>query len=305
MDIRHFRYFVALAEERSFTKAATRVHISQSTLSHQIRQMENYLGHMLFDRTEGGAFLTAAGRVFLDGARSTLAEFDRSLNALMSLPRKLSGSIEIGVTPSINFSLAPQAVATFMESHPNVQIRIKEHRGRDILDLVQNGRLDLGIGYSLGAIDDLHFEPLFDDELFILVNSRHPFAKLRKLRMADLHGQELVMQPKTCTTRAILDIAFKQAGCEPNIAVEMDSLEGIKALVQKSRIAALTSRLALKSTDDIVAIPVEGPTPIRVPGLIKRASNVSMEVSAFSDMMRKVVAVNIYRARPSAAAHAR
>ncbi|MGE0801635.1 MAG: LysR family transcriptional regulator, partial [Lautropia sp.] len=293
MDIRHFRYFVALAQERSFTRAAAKVHVSQSTLSHQIRQLENDLGHQLVDRTESGVFVTAAGTLFLENANKTLEAFDRALTSVRSLPRKLSGQIEVGVTPSINFDLAPQAVAAFIACHPGVRIKIKEHRGEDILEFVRTGELDLGVAYFLGANEELQFEPLFDDELVVLVNRTHPFSKLKRIRMADLHGQEFVMQPKTCTTRAILDLAFAQAGCEPNIAVEMDSLEGIKGLVRKSQIAALSSRLALKATDDILAIPVEGPTPVRVPGLIKRENNTSMQVSAFSEAMRKVVAANL------------
>lgn len=287
MEIRHLRYFVAVAEERSFTRASNVVHVAQSTLSHQIRQLEDELGHTLFRRTADGVYNTAAGAIFLSSARKALREFDLAIASIRSVPRNLTGKIEVGVTPSVNFDLVPQAVAAFVGQHPGVQVMIEEHCGNDIVAMVRDARLDLGIAYlPESCSEDLSFEPLFDDELFVLVGAFHPFAKRKRLRMIDLHHQDMVMQPKTCTTRRILDDAFALAGSEPNVVVEMDSLAAIKGLIKKSMIAGLVSRLALKSMPDIVAIPVEGPTPVRVPGLIMLKDRPSFVASSFADTVR-------------------
>ena len=122
MELRHLRYFVAVAESLSFTRAAERVHVTQSTLSHQIRQLEDEVGQVLFDRLGKKVFMTEAGQLFLAHAQRALREVDAGLALLRPEAGGLSGQLRIGATHTFNIGLIPECVALFLARHPTVKL---------------------------------------------------------------------------------------------------------------------------------------------------------------------------------------
>jgi molybdate transport repressor ModE-like protein len=125
VEVRHLRYFVAVAEEGSFTAAARRVHISQQVLSAQIQQLENILGVQLLDRSSRGASVTAAGASFLDGARSTLAELDRAASAARNSAQAIQGVLPVGLNVAAGGELPTRLLAAFQQEEPGVEIRLR------------------------------------------------------------------------------------------------------------------------------------------------------------------------------------
>jgi LysR family cyn operon transcriptional activator len=126
MELRHLRYFVALAEYLSFTRAAARVHVTQSTLSHQIRQLEEELGQPLFDRIGKKVVTTEAGELFLAYAVRALKEVDHGIAMLKPGAAGLSGQVRVGTTHTFNIGLIPECVAQFLARHPLVRVRVEE-----------------------------------------------------------------------------------------------------------------------------------------------------------------------------------
>lgn len=132
MELRHLRYFVALAECLNFTRAAERVHVTQSTLSHQIRQLEEEVGKRLFDRVGKRVLMTEAGELFLGHAASALKEVDQGLSALKESASGLTGQLRVGATHTFNMGFIPECVAAMLLRHPTVNVTVSELTADDI-----------------------------------------------------------------------------------------------------------------------------------------------------------------------------
>ena len=157
MELRHLRYFDALAEALNFTRAAQRLHVTQSTLSHQIRQLEDELGYPLFDRTTKKVAMTEAGEVLRSHMVPALQQIDRGVQALRDAPPTLQGSIRLGTTHSFNTRLVPQCVSTFLGVAPTTHVSVAELSARNIVRGLTSAKLDLGVSYQFqeGALRGL------------------------------------------------------------------------------------------------------------------------------------------------------
>ncbi len=303
MELRHLRYFVALADCRSFTQAAARAHVTQSTMSHQIRQLEDEVGHPLVDRIGRKVALTEAGQSFLNAAIRALQEVDAGLALLRPSASRLVGQVRVGATHTFNQALIPECVALFLARHPNVRICVEELSAAEIGTQLRAGLLDLGIAYQPGEPEGFTFEPLFHEEMVLVVGSTHPLAGRRRIRMVELHRQPLVMLPLRYATRVLLDECFAACGAEPAVLVEMSSVAPMIALVHRSPVAAIVAASALpRGMQGVVAVPIESPTPVRTPGLLWAAGATKGALAqAFSTIVRRTALRRRVRTGSSAA----
>src|SRR5581483_5622187 len=244
MELRQLRYFVALAEELSFTRAAAKMHISQSTLSHQIRQMEDELGQPLFDRLGKKVAITDDGEALLASATRALREVDAGLRLMKSAPDPLVGTLRVGATHTFNVKLIPECLALFLEKHPAVRVVVREMFASEVVRQVESGELDLGITYEPERHTKLAFEALYVEEMILAVGSEHAFAGRRKVRGIELHRMRMILPTRSSSTRRIIDEALQTVGAEPIVVAEMDSLAATIELVRRSDLAAIISRLA-------------------------------------------------------------
>ena len=271
MELRHLRYFVALAEYLSFTRAAERVHVTQSTLSHQIRQLEEEVGQPLFDRIGKKVVTTEAGELFLGFAARALKEVDHGIAMLRPGNSKLTGQLRIAATHTFNIGLIPECVALFLARHPTVQVCVEELPAEKISGRLLAGELDLGIAYRPTSPSALWFEPLYDEEMVLVVSTSHPFAGRKRIRMVELHQQRLVLLPAYFATRGLLDDCFKASGAEPLVVAEMSAIAPMLGLVSRTAIASIVASNAVPdSMSGLEVIPIESPTPIRTPGILWR-----------------------------------
>ncbi|WP_066270338.1 LysR substrate-binding domain-containing protein [Hydrogenophaga palleronii] len=289
MELRHLRYFAALAASLSFTRAAEKVHVTQSTLSHQIRQLEEELGTALFDRVGKKVVLTDAGETFLAYATRALKEVDQGVGALKAEEEALQGRVRVGATHSSNLGFIPQCVALFMQQHPTVHMAVQELSADNIVSQVRSGDLDLGIAYRPTALSGLVFEPLFNEEMVLVVGPGHPLFKRRRVRMVELHRQALVLLSPEFATRTLLDECFVASGAEPRVLAEMNTVGPMLSLVERMPIATIVSGSVVPQGSVLRAIPIESPTPIRTPGILRRKSDhPSPEARSFSAIVRKL-----------------
>jgi LysR family cyn operon transcriptional activator len=193
MELRHLRYFTALAEELNFTRAAGKVHVTQSTLSHQIKQLENEIGQPLFEREGRRVVMTGAGESLLLRLGNVLHTIDESVRAAKSVATRLTGTLHVGTTPTFNASLMPACLATFLDRQSAVRVIISERMANLVEAEIADGHIDIGIGYMPTRRDDLSFEPLYIEEMVLVVPPGHPFAGRRRIRLAELHHQPLVL----------------------------------------------------------------------------------------------------------------
>jgi LysR family cyn operon transcriptional activator len=289
MELRHLRYFVALCETLSFTRAAQRVHVTQSTLSHQIRQLEDEVGRALLERIGKRVLLTEAGETFLGYAARALREVDQGLGDLRRAADELDGEVRIGTTGTFNMSFVPECLAAFMHKHPTVKVTVEELAADEIAHRLLGGTLDLGIGYQPGDPAQLWFEPLYTEEMRLVVGLAHPLASRKRVRMVELHRQRLVLLPPSFATRALLDDCFRSCGAEPVLAAEMNTIAPMIALVARTALATIVAPQAVPPRDDLRVIPLESPTPVRTPGILwQRGARQTPAVRSFANGIRKI-----------------
>lgn len=289
MELRHLRYFVALAECLNFTRAAARVHVTQSTMSHQIRQLEEEVGQALVDRIGRHVTLTEAGQSFLANATRALHEVDAGVALLRPSASRLSGRVRVGATHTFNLRLIPDCVALFVARHPNVMVCIEELSADEIGHQLRAGALDLGIAYRPASPSEFAFEPLYHEELVLVVASGHPLAARRRVRMVELHRQDLVLLPPRYATRRMLDECFAASGAEPAVVVEMSSVAPMIELARRTSIGAIVAADAVPpGLAGVACVPIESPTPVRIPGLLwEAAGGKGPLVRAFSTIVRR------------------
>jgi LysR family cyn operon transcriptional activator len=300
MELRHLRYFVSLAECLNFTRAAERVHVTQSTLSHQIAQLEEELGRPLFERLGRRVVLTEAGEAFLTYAAKALKEVDQGVSELKRAAGELSGVVRIGATHTFNVGFVPECLAGFMLRHASVKVTVEELAADAIARKVIDGELDVGIAYQPADATQLWFEPLYTEEMVLVVASNHPFAQRKRLRMVELHRQSMVMLPPEFSTRTLLQDCLRAAGAEPLVVAEMNTIGPMIDLVARTQLAAIVSMQAVPPRSDLRIVPLESPTPVRTPGLLwKREAPQSAAVRSFAAGIRKMALRRSLRSRPT------
>ncbi len=233
MDLRQLRSFVAVAEEQQFTRAAERLGIAQSSLSAQIRQLEQELGVPIFNRTTRHVSLSDAGELLLARARVVLAEVADVTSEIQRMKGMLSGRVVIGVTQTPGPVDVLQLLAGFSRRYPSIELSVREDLSVQLADELREDRLDLGILSVVEPNDcrGLHMEPLAQEELVVIVPSHHALAERGSVAVADLAGERLITSPAGATIRRTVMSAARQAGLELDVGFESREVSRIRAMV--------------------------------------------------------------------------
>ncbi|MBE7366617.1 LysR substrate-binding domain-containing protein [Ramlibacter pallidus] len=288
MELRHLRYFDAVAETLNFTRAAERLHVTQSTLSHQVRQLEEELGTALFDRSGKQVRLTEAGEVLRSHMTPAMQQIDLGLQALRSPGEAITGSIRLGTTPSFNTQMVPTCVATLLKSYPGLQVTVEELAAGQILKRLRSGHLDMAVSYPPGEGSDLWFEPLYNEELRLVVAREHPLARRRKVRMVELHNLRMVLLPAQFLTRKLLDDCFAASGARPVVVAQLNSVSPMIELIRQTDLAGIIPESAVGQREGLRVIPLEDPTPIRTPGMLwPKGASRSPVLKHFAEIIRR------------------
>jgi LysR family cyn operon transcriptional activator len=293
MELRHIRYFLAVAETLHFRRAAERAAVSQPALSQQIKQLEEEIGTPLFDRLGRAVQLTRAGAIFLEHARRVIRELESARAAIAAEEGLQCGTLPVGVLQTVNAYLIPEIVSRFAQAHPCVSLRVEELSGRQIEEGVASGRLNAGIGFVPPMFQTLDTDPLFEEDLVLIIPQRHRLARRLRIALADLAGEPLVLLSQMYCVRQLIDESFQKAAVSPTVAIEMNSIEGILATIRAGARATILPRLSLglKPTSQLRAIGLTNPTPRRGVGLLWRVGSYrSPAARAFAEQTHAVVA---------------
>ncbi len=241
VELRHLRYFVAVAEEASFTSAARRVHVAQQVLSTQIRQLEESVGVQLLERTSRGVLLTAAGDAFLDTARKTLASLDRGVTAARNAARATPGRLPVGLSLAASGEIRTALLAAFQRAYPHVEVELRT------FDLTQPaaGLLDHSTDVALVrppvAAPGLSLEPLEDEPRVFVLPSGHSLAGRGQLTLADAAGMRwIATSPATdgCDPMSWRDawlLVPRPGGDQPVIGGVARTIEEMRELIATGR----------------------------------------------------------------------
>ena len=295
MELRHFRYFIALAEELHFGRAARRLNVVQPALSQQIRQLEQELGVMLLSRTKRRVMLTESGRAFLVEARRTLASAEQSALAARSAAAGEVGRLRVGYVDLATWSVLPKVLRTYRKRYPRVELVLTELHCEPQREALLRGDLDVGF-FSLreprGALTGAR---VIDDQLVVALPRDHNVARRARIPLALLATEPWVLFPREMKTWYVELVlaACASAGFVPRVVQEASQMHTLRALVSAGfGVTMLPSAVATVPSRDIVFRPLSGRAPRLPLDVIWRENDLSPAGERFVEVAQAVAAAS-------------
>ncbi len=288
-DFRQLRYFIAVAEELSFTRAARRLHISQPPLSQQIRALEEDLGARLFDRDKRNVALTAPGRVLLEQARQILAKGEEARLEVSQAAAGFSGRLRLAYTVSVSFHPAlPQVLLRFGEHAPQVRVLLHEMYTQAQFAALLDERIDVGLVRGAPRSDEqvegVRIDVIDREPLLLALPSGHRLGRRRQLRMEELAGEPFVVQPRELapTLHGRLLHLAAHAGFTPLIGQQAQQLNGLLALVAAGiGLALVPASMQVVRLAGVSYVPLVDPDAFLLLAVASRKDNPSPVLAQF------------------------
>jgi len=220
LSSRDLRAVIALIEERNFTRAAERVHLSQSAFSALIQGVEESLGARLFERNTRNVALTPEGRLFEDSARRVLADFDGMVANFRDHAQRRRGRVVIAALPSLAAGWLPGVLAEYRARHPGIELALLDQLSEQCLSLVRSGQADFALAATGDKDADLASEPLCADAFHLVCRKDHPLARQKEIRLRDLATHPFVHLSRNSSVRQHLEAAFHPVPMQTVLEVE-------------------------------------------------------------------------------------
>lgn len=296
MELRHLRYFIAVAEELHFGRAAEQLGISQPPLSQQIQALEEELGARLFERTNRRVALSAVGRLFLPEARQVLVQLEQAVDVARRAQRGELGELKVGFTASAPFtSTIPRAIRAFRQACPDVHLDLRELSSRGVAEAVHEGRLQVGMLRPLAPLpEELVALELFAEPLVAVLPVDHPLAGGREVgvRLAVLGEEPFVFFPRTFGTGLydqLLGLA-RAAGFSPRIVQEASEAMTLIGLVATGLgVTVLPASFSRMRIDGVVYRTLLDPGASTAVWLVRRRDEASPLVRRFAELIEREV----------------
>lgn len=271
MEIHQLRYFVAVAEEGSFSRAASREHIAQPSLSQQIQKLETELDQRLFDRLPRSVVITEAGKCLLEYARKVLSEITEARRCLDDLKHDITGRLTVGAIPTIAPYILPKMIVNFHKGYPKVDLEIIEDTTERLALRLEDGSLDIAIMSTCHRSPTLEPHSLGKEPLVLLVPNQHRLAKKKKLQWSDLKGENfLLLNEVHCLSTQVCELLASN-NLQPELTVRSAQLTTIATLVATGMGISLVPQMMIdhELPSGCVALPFTPPTPMRELNLLR------------------------------------
>ena len=295
MELRHLRYFVAVAEMENVSRAATqRLHVAQPSLSRQIRDLEDEVGVQLLKRTAKSVRLTEAGRAFLEDARAILRHADEAVLRVRGIAGKQE--LRVGDWPLGTGRIMPSLLRAYQQAMPNVHVRLHDWAVDQNIDGVRDGRLELAIlvaPLKANALADVRFQELATARVCLVVSRDHPFARRQSVSLADAAREPFIglTREKYPRYEEYVAAIFARAKSKPRIVEEHDGWSGLFSAVGGGTGVAISSDAFSYLFGDGVKLLRLTPEPKRVSiGIITRKGKLSPAVEKFSQCAKEAFA---------------
>lgn len=263
MELRQLEYFVAVTEERGFTRAAARLHVVQSAVSAGVKALETELGTALFHRGSRHVELTDAGEVLLPRARAALDAVAAAEDAVADVRGGLRGSVRIGTLTSIRLVHLPALLGRFHRDHPEVRLltTADSSGSQGLLEKIIDRRLDLAfVSLPSGVPSSVTITHLDSARLALAVPREHPLARRESVRLEEIADLDFIDSPLGYGNRTVTDRAFVAAGLQRRITAEVADVATGADFVRHGLGVSLLPGFVLESMHDLAAVPVEGAT---------------------------------------------
>jgi DNA-binding transcriptional LysR family regulator len=294
MELRHLRYFVAVAEEEHFKRAAGRLHVAQPALSRQIQDLEEEIGFKLFDRLSRGVKLSAAGKVFLEDTRRILHGVNEATARGKRVALGQSGTLRVGLVETISWhGVVPESFRRFRDLHPDAELQLHPSSSAAQIEAVRSGRLDAGFAFTIANLDrELVQLQIAELNLMLAAAKGHPLAKSKKLRLRDLNDAAFIWFPRRESPAfydRLMQECYRGGLKTPHIVQEAVNEATTLSLVScRLGVAFVSSATRWRCPEGVVLLPVADlnlPLPF---ALVWRKDNLSPLLAKFVTDVRSL-----------------
>ncbi|TPG78235.1 transcriptional regulator CynR [Pseudomonas arsenicoxydans] len=274
MLLRHLRYLLAVADHGGFTRAAEALHVSQPTLSQQIRQLEETLGVSLFDRTSRTVKPTDAGAAYIECARRVLVELEAGKRALHDVKDLSRGTLRLAMTPTFMAYLVGPLVRDYVARFPNIHLEIFELSMDDIEAGLADDSLDIAIAFNEVRNADIESIPAFTETLGVMVGRDHPlYDSQLALSAEELAQLQFALLTPDFITRTRINEYFAQEQITPKVVIEVNSVSTLLEVIRYTAIATILPEAIASQERALRKIPLLGDAPTRGAALLRRKNN--------------------------------
>jgi DNA-binding transcriptional LysR family regulator len=289
MELRQLAYFVAVAEERNFTRAAQRIPIAQPAISQQIRRLEAELGERLFVRDRRGIGLTAAGEALLPHARAMLADADHAREAMAALSGLLTGRLAFGFVLPLPDQRLPRLLGVFHRRYPGIELRLIEDETDPLLAALATGQLDVAL-IGLGRYDrpppDMDSTLIAREPVVVALHPGHPLAGQGAIPLHALRDEPMIAFTSASKQRSTLEAACHAAGFDPRVVAETSDPGVVIELIQEQIGVAVLPKSALHGTTTVMQLNLTRPKLDRRILLVWRPAGSPPAARAFLTLAR-------------------
>lgn len=259
LSTRQVRAFLALAEQKNFTRAARQCHLSQSAFSTLIRTLEDAVGVRLFDRDTRNVDLTPEGRLFQDGAVRLMEDLRLALEDLGEHAARRRGRVMVAALPSLAAGWMPDVLASFRDEYPGIEVSVADVLSDSCVEHVRSGRADFALAATRSNAPELHAEVFCTDGFHLVCQKTHPLARRKRVVLADLAGESFVHLARSSSVRQHLEAAFYPA--RMNHVMELDQLSTVAGMVRAGLGISVVPTLTLFhfESPDLFTRPLEMP----------------------------------------------
>lgn len=259
MEFRQLRYFVKVAELRSFSEASKALFISQSTLSQQIKQLEEELGVELLVRDSRHVSMSDYGEQYLPYAKQVLKDVDTSAERMNDVRQLKIGTLNVGATYTFCPLLA-DTVRDYMKKYPGIKLKIYCRSMENLMEMLEHGQLDVALSYKpLQSYDDIDSHILFNSNLCVIAGKDNPVAKKERIRLAELENLPLVLPAKGLQARNAFDSLLYGQNFKFDVRLEINDLSMLLDMVSRTNLVTLLSGATIHSNKNFVAISLDHP----------------------------------------------
>lgn len=258
MELRQLRYFAKAAETLNFSDAAKCLNIAQSSLSQQVKQLEDELGTQLFIRSSHSVSLTEAGEMMLPFALRTLHEAESCVDRIHDLQKLLTGTLNIGVTHSFS-TILTESVISFMKMYPTIKLNIVYKQMNELMELLEKREIDFVLAFRpLQPMPDVESHILFQNALSAIVGKHHPLASKEKISIAELEKYELALPSKGLQARNAFDSIAPDYNSF-NIRIELNEVNTLLKLIRQTCLVTVLAQDSIYDIQDVKAVPIDVP----------------------------------------------
>ena len=292
MELRQLKYFEAVARTLSFTEAARRLFVSQSTLSQQIKVLEDEIGSLLFERDTHGVRLTEAGALLLPVVRKMIQDTDLCRQQIRDIKKTLTGELNIGITFSFR-DLTTEAILQFLKQYPGVKLNIYYRTSSELGEMLREGDLDFVLAFKSPRMhEDLEYETLFEYRLSAVMRSDHPLAGRASVSISDLKNYPVVLPGSGTQSRKAFDRFVSVNTDDIDVHAEINDPNVILDIVQRTSLVTILSGQVVRYRQNIVAVPVEGTEKMRGCIYTLKEAYQKRSASVFLDILRESEKIN-------------